>query len=110
MKPNRYVLAFARLGRTLVAGFISVVFLWALALSASPQLHQQLHPDADRVEHSCAVTIIDPGSYNHVSHPSLVSLPLSTIQLSKIPALTPQWLESPFLGARIFEHAPPPCL
>ena len=109
MKPNRYILAFARLGRTLVAGFISVVFLWALALSASPQLHQRLHPDADRVEHSCAVTMIDPGGYNHVPHPLLVSLPLPTIQLSKIPALTPQWVESPFLGARIFEHAPPPC-
>ena len=109
MKPNRYILAFARLGHTLVAGFISVVFLWALALSASPQLHQQLHPDADRVEHSCAVTIIDPGGYNHVPHLLLISLPLPTIQLSKIPALTPQWVESPFLGARIFEHAPPPC-
>ena len=110
MKSNRHILAFARLGRTLVTGLISVAFLWLLASSASPQLHQQLHPDADRVEHSCAVTIIDPGGYNHVPHLLLVSLPLPTIQLSKIPALTPQWVESPFLGARIFEHAPPPCL
>ena len=109
MKSNRYILAFARLGRTLVTGLISVAFLWLLASSASPQLHQRLHPDADRVEHSCAVTIIDHGSYNHVPHLLLVSLPLPTIQLSKIPALTPQWVESPFLGARIFEHAPPPC-
>jgi hypothetical protein len=97
-----------RLGRTLVVGFISVAFLWALALSASPQLHERFHPDANRVEHSCAVTIIDPGGYNHVFHRPLVSLPLPTIQLSKIPALSPQWVESPFLGARIFEHAPPP--
>ena len=108
MKPN-HTPRVARLGHTLVAGFISVVFLWALALSASPQLHQQLHPDADRVEHSCAVTMIDPGVYNHVSHPSPVSLPLQTIQLLKVEAPTPQWVESPFLGARIFEHAPPPC-
>jgi hypothetical protein len=80
---------------------------WALALNASPQFHQQLHPDADRVEHSCAVTMMDSGGYNHVPHPSLTSLPLPTTQLSTVPALTPQWVESPFLGARIFEHAPP---
>jgi len=94
-------------GRELVAGFLSVAFLWALALSASPQLHQRFHPDANRVEHSCAVTMIASGSYNHVSHPPLVSLPVPIIQFSQIPALVPQWVESPFLGASIFEHAPP---
>jgi len=30
-----------------------------------------------------------------------------SVHFSKIPALTPQWVESPFLGACIFEHAPP---
>jgi len=93
--------------RALVAGFISVAFLWALALSVSPQLHQRLHPDANRVEHSCAVTIVASGSYNHASHSPRVTLAVPVIQFSKIPALTPQWVESPFLGAHIFEHAPP---
>jgi hypothetical protein len=51
--------------------------------------------------------MIASGSYNHVSHPPLVSAPVSTIQFSKIPALTPQWVESPFLVACILEHAPP---
>jgi hypothetical protein len=37
-------------GRALVVGFVSAAFLWALALSASPQLHQRFHPDANRVE------------------------------------------------------------
>jgi hypothetical protein len=94
-------------GRALVAGFLSVAFLWALALSASPELHQRFHPDASRVEHACAVTMIASGSYNQVSQPPLVSLPVPIIQLSENPALIPQWVESPFLGARIFEHAPP---
>ena len=94
-------------GRALVAGFVSAAFLWALALSASPQLHQRFHPDANRVEHGCAVTMIASGSYNHVSHPPLVTLPVPIIQFAKIPALTPHWVESPFLGASIFEHAPP---
>ena len=38
-------------GRAFVTAFVSVAFLWALALSASPQLHQRVHPDAGRVEH-----------------------------------------------------------
>jgi hypothetical protein len=51
--------------------------------------------------------MIASGSYNHAAHPPLVSAPIPAVQFSKIPALTPQWVESPFLGARIFEHAPP---
>ena len=93
--------------RAFVAILVSVGFLWALALSASPQLHQRVHPDANRVEHSCAATMIASGSYNHAAQPPLISPPVLAIHFSKIPALTPQWVESPFLGARIFEHAPP---
>jgi len=94
-------------GRALVAAFVSAGFLWALALSASPQLHQLVHADANRVEHSCAATMVASGSYDHAAHPPLVSAPVPTVQFSKIPALTPCWVQSPFLGACIFEHAPP---
>jgi hypothetical protein len=94
-------------GRAFIAICISTGFLWALALSASPQLHQRAHSDANRAEHSCAATMIASGSYNHSSYPPLVSAPAPSIHFSKIPALTPQWVESLFLGARIFEHAPP---
>ena len=94
-------------GRAFVAVFVSVGFLWALALGASPQLHQRVHKDAGRVEHNCAVTMIASGSYNHAAHAPLVSAPAPAVQFSKIPALTPCWVRSPFLGAHIFEHAPP---
>src|SRR5207248_8710678 len=63
--------AFARStnrGRALLAAFVSAAFLWALALSVSPQLHQRVHKDANRVEHSCAATMIASGSYNHAAH------------------------------------------
>jgi hypothetical protein len=93
--------------RALVAAFLSGAFLWALALSASPQLHQRVHTDANRVEHNCAATMIASGSYNHAAHPPMVSAPVPAVQFSKIPALTPCWVQSPFLGACIFEHAPP---
>jgi hypothetical protein len=93
--------------RALVAALVSVGFLWTLALSASPQLHQRIHKDANRVEHNCAVTMIASGSYDHAAHPPLAGVPVPSVHFSKIPALTPQWVESPFLGACIFEHAPP---
>ena len=94
-------------GRAFVAAFVSAAFLWALALSVSPQLHQRVHKDVNRAEHNCAATMIASGSYNHAAHPPLVSAPVPAIHFSKIPALAPHWVESPFLGARIFEHAPP---
>jgi|SRR2546422_4979128 len=94
-------------GRVFVAIVLSAAFLWALALSAFPQLHQRVHKDANRVEHNCAVTMIASGSYDHAAHPPLVSAPAPSIQFSNIPVLTPCWVQSPFLGACIFEHAPP---
>src|SRR5438552_13564936 len=97
--PNR--------GRALIAICVSAGFVCALALSASPQLHHRVHKDANRVEHNCAATMIASGSYNHAAHVPLVSAPAPPVQFSKVPALTPCWVQSPFLGACIFEHAPP---
>jgi hypothetical protein len=93
--------------RAFIAICIGAGFLWTLALSASPQLHQRVHPDAGRPDHNCAATMIASGSYDHVAHVPLVSASVPAHQFSKIPALTPHWVESPFLGAHIFEHAPP---
>ena len=90
-----------------VAIFVSAAFFWTLLLSVSPQLHARVHPDAGRVEHNCAATMIASGNYDHASHPPLVSADAQVPQFSKIPALTLCWVQSPFLGACIFEHAPP---
>jgi hypothetical protein len=94
-------------GRAFVAAFVSIGFFWALALSASPQMHQRLHGDATRVEHNCAATMIASGSYDHATDPPLVSADALAPEFSKTPALRPCWVQSPFLGACIFEHAPP---
>ena len=90
-----------------IAAFVFAAFLWALALSASPQLHERVHPDANSAEHTCAVTFITSGSYDHSAYTPLIIAPVPTVQFSKIPALSPHWVQSPFLGASIFEHAPP---
>jgi hypothetical protein len=93
--------------RAFVAVVASAAFLWTLALAASPQLHERVHRDANRIDHSCAVTFIASGKFNHSASPQLVNAPVVADQFSSIPALTPQWVESPFLSASIFEHAPP---
>ena len=97
----------SRSDRAVVATFLCAAFLWTLALSASPQLHERIHPDANRVHHSCAVTLVASGNFNHSACPQLVSVPDLVDQFSSIPGLTPQWVESLFLLARVFEHAPP---
>src|SRR3954464_9574930 len=82
-------------------------FFFAIALSGAPELHHRIHADANRVEHTCAVTLIAGGNYHHsVATPISVS-PTSIVDLAIVPALNPAWVPSPFLGAHIFEHAPP---
>ena len=90
----------------LVAAVVSAAFLWTLALAVSPQLHERIHADASRVEHNCAVMFVASGGYDHAPSPALIA-PLPAIQFSKITLLHPQWVQSPFLSASIFEHAPP---
>ena len=93
--------------RAFVAILASAAFLWALTLSVSPQLHERIHRDANRADHSCAVTFIASGNFDHSATPQIVAVPDLVDQSCSIPVLTPQWVESPFLLARVFEHAPP---
>lgn len=93
--------------RVLVATVLFAAFSWTLLVSVSPQLHARIHADAHRADHVCAITLVASGSYEHGAQPPPVIVPLPAVQFSKIPALTPCWVQSPFLGAHIFEHAPP---
>lgn len=97
----------SRSDRAVVAIFLCLAFLWTLALSASPELHQRVHRDANRGDHVCAVTMVASGNYDHSPNVPLGSVPALVDQSSLIPALTPQWVEPIFLIAGIFEHAPP---
>jgi hypothetical protein len=90
-----------------VAAFVSAAFLWTLALGALPRLHERVHADATRADHSCAVTLIASASIEHSPCDPLVSAPAPSLHFSVTPALDSQWVQSPFLGASIFEHAPP---
>ncbi len=92
--------------RACVAVVASASFLWALTLSASPQLHERVHKDANRAEHTCAATFIASGNYNHAPTALLISAPVPLGEF-EISALTPRWIQPVFLVAAVFEHAPP---
>ncbi len=93
--------------RAIVASGLLATLLFALGLAASPQLHARFHPDAGSSNHECAVTLITSGKYEQADAPPLFCAPQPAVVFEKIPALAPVWVAAPFLGARIFEHAPP---
>ena len=97
----------ARVIRGALASWVCAAFLSALALSVSPHWHELIHPNAKAAQHECAVTLIGSGSYQQANPAPLVAAPVPALQFCFIPALRSVWVASPFLGARIFEHAPP---
>ena len=94
-------------GRMFIATCAFAAFVWALALSVSPQLHQHVHADASRAEHSCAVTAIASGSYEDAPQPPVMSALQPTVEFSKTGELNSVWVQPLFLCAHIFAHAPP---
>jgi hypothetical protein len=95
------------ISRGIIASWLCAAFLSALALSADHRLHELLHADANAPWHECAVTLISSGNYQQPSPAPLVVAPVPVLQFCFVPALRPVWVASPFLSARIFEHAPP---
>jgi hypothetical protein len=93
--------------RGAIASWVCVAFLSALALSVSPHWHELVHANAKAAQHECAVTLIGSGSYQQANPAPLVAAPVPALQFCFVPALHPVWVASPFLRARIFEHAPP---
>ena len=93
--------------RAIVTGVLFSSFFFALSLAVAPQLHERIHPNATKSDHECAVTLIASGKYEQSDAAPALIVPQAALPFCKIPALCPIWVESPFLGASIFEHAPP---
>jgi hypothetical protein len=89
-----------------VAFAVSAGFFWTIAVSVSPGLHERIHTDLTRGNHSCAVTFVRGGNCHHVATPPF-SAPVDLVeQFARLSELSPCWVASP-LSAAIFEHAPP---
>jgi hypothetical protein len=85
---------------------LATAIVLMLGLSVAPNLHEQLHAPSVSL-HECAVMLIASGSCHYNAAAPLMIVPTTALHLSKILTLSPQWVESPFLAAGIFEHAPP---
>lgn len=81
-------------------------FIFTIALSASPQLHERLHPGATQAQHECAATLIASGNCEHSAPPSLFVMPVAFAQ-SDLTIAADSFVSSLFLNACILEHAPP---
>jgi hypothetical protein len=93
--------------RAFFGSFAFAAFLWMLVLVASPHLHTRVHADANRAEHTCAVTFVTSGNYTHCPPSLVISAPVPAFEFSEILVLNSIWVQPLFLGAHIFAHAPP---
>ena len=96
----------SKVWRAIVAAGCIGAVLFAVVLSAIPQLHEQIHGLTGTPNHECAVTLLTSGNYQHT--------PLATISVGPPPppkrfVPTPDsfQLVSAHLEFSLLEHAPP---
>jgi hypothetical protein len=96
----------AKAFRAIVAtGCIGAV-LFALVLSALPQLHEQIHAATGAPNHECAVTLLTSGNYQHTPN-AAISLAPSAPPTAFAHALSTFQLVNAHLEFSLLEHAPP---
>ena len=93
--------------RAFVGFLASAAFLWTLALSSSPELHGRIHKDANQPGHTCAVTLISGGNYDHSASAPIITVPVPVVEFVQTLELNSAWVQAVFLGAHIFPNAPP---
>ena len=93
--------------RALVQFGLIGAFIFAIALSVSPQLHERIHGDASQAQHHCAVTLLGSGTYENTLPQTIAFAP--PVENSNLtPRVSPVvFVPATFLSGRIFEHGPP---
>ena len=92
--------------RAVIAAGSLAAFLFALVLSFTPQLHEQLHGATGVGSHECAVTLLASGSYQHTPVASISLAPPSPPK-EFIQVLASFDVVSAHLEFSLLEHAPP---
>lgn len=87
------------------AGCIGAV-LFAIVLSAIPQLHEQIHDVTGTPNHECAVTLLTAGNYQHTPLAAISVAPPAP-RKSFVPTTASFQLVSAHLEFSLLEHAPP---
>ncbi|MFL6588715.1 MAG: hypothetical protein ACJ8M4_00935 [Chthoniobacterales bacterium] len=92
--------------RAAIATGSLVAFLFALVLSSTPQLHDQLHGATGAASHECAATLLASGNYQYTRLAAVALAPPSPRRIF-VPTLSSSPLVSPHLKFSVLEHAPP---
>ena len=92
--------------RAIVAAGCVGAFLFAVVLSAIPQLHEQIHATTGSPNHECAVTLLASGQYQHTPAVT-ISLAPPTPPATFAHALADFQLVRAHLEFSLLEHAPP---
>ncbi len=98
-----------RLLHLAVAFCVGAHLLMAMAMAASPELHQYIHGEADHEDHECVVTHLIKGDL-HDGAPTpiiTVGLDLPIVELRSVAASDSVWVAPLFLKNGVLEHAPP---
>ncbi len=95
----------ASFGRRVSALGVISAFLFTIALSDAPRLHERIHKLLG-ADHECAVTIVSSGACNHLAGGAPAAAPVSLRWTS---VFFPPRLQSiaPGLEFSRLEHAPP---
>jgi hypothetical protein len=89
----------------IAAGSIAAL-LFAVVLSAIPQLHEQIHSGFGGPNHECAVTLLTSGNCQHSPQTTISLAPPAPRKLI-VPLETGFSLVSAHLEFALLEHAPP---
>ena len=96
----------AAAGRAIVAAGCIGAVLFAVLLSAIPQLHEEIHASTGAPNHECAVTLLTSGNYQHT--PSIpISLAPPAPPATFAHAFASFQLVTAHLEFCLLEHAPP---
>jgi hypothetical protein len=92
-----------------LAACVIMQMVLALALAASPELHERFHPDAGDAHHECAVTHLIQGDFGTGAPVALIAAgPPVTVHHTELIITAPSlWVAPLFLMNGILEHAPP---
>jgi hypothetical protein len=92
--------------RAIVATGCTGALLFAVVLSAIPQLHEQIHNATGAPNHECAVTLLTSGNYQHTPiAPISLAPPAPPTAFAHV--LVSFQLVSAHLDFSLLEHAPP---
>lgn len=79
----------------------------AIAMAASPAIHEFIHHDADDDDHDCVVTVFHAGGTDRPATQPVFAAAILPQQFFSVAEFDPQWVASLFVSQCVLEHAPP---